>query len=55
MSGTIDDMPVRVCPQCGAVWIEDSIMYEDPERCPRCGVYPRPVAEGLGDDDLGWV
>lgn len=38
MGGAIADLPVRVCPACGAVWIEDGNMYEDTDICPACGV-----------------
>lgn len=34
------DMPVRHCRRCKAVWVEDSQMYEEPERCPHCGADP---------------
>lgn len=48
MSGTITDLPVRVCRSCGATYMEDANMYEDPARCPHCGAYP-----GAGDTDEG--
>lgn len=37
MSGLITDLPVRVCPSCAAVYVEDDRMYEDTTVCPRCG------------------
>ena len=37
MSGDIQDMPVRRCPVCGAVFVEDSRIFRDPDRCPVCG------------------
>jgi rubrerythrin len=37
MSGEIDDLPVRRCPVCGQVFMEDEQMYVDPQRCPACG------------------
>lgn len=37
MSGTIVDMPLRVCCGCRKLWIEDDRMYLDPQRCPCCG------------------
>jgi len=54
MSGPIQDLPVRVCQQCGALWVEDDQMYEDPARCPRCGCYPLPLGDAPGDDDFAW-
>jgi len=55
MSGTITDLPVRVCNQCDAVWVEDDQMYEDPERCPHCGAWPRPIEGDTGDEVLPWT
>ena len=37
MSGDIVDMPIRKCPVCPAICIEDSRMYGDVNICPRCG------------------
>ena len=37
MSGDIVDLPVRICPACGALFVEDDRMYLDPQICPRCG------------------
>jgi Zn-finger nucleic acid-binding protein len=37
MSGPIAEMPIRKCPHCGAIYIEDDRMYEDVDRCPKCG------------------
>lgn len=37
MSGTIVDLPVRVCPSCTAIFVQDDQMYEDTSVCPRCG------------------
>jgi len=37
MSGSIEDLPIRVCPSCGASYMEDQNMYEDVDRCPNCG------------------
>ena len=48
-------MPVRVCNKCLATYIEDEKMYLEPDRCPRCGAYPEPVAHEDGDDGLGWI
>lgn len=31
------DMDVRYCPACGAVFVEDSQMWTDPQCCPHCG------------------
>lgn len=53
MSGPIVDMPVHVCRQCLAIWIEDDQMYDNPGRCPRCGAYPSSIAEG--DEGLPYV
>jgi DNA-directed RNA polymerase subunit RPC12/RpoP len=43
-----EEMPVRVCPYCGTVYIEDDHMYEDVNRCPHCG---RQVVHDLGPGD----
>lgn len=40
MSGDITDLPVRRCPSCGCVYMEDEQMYLDPSRCPRCNAEP---------------
>jgi len=48
------DLPVHVCNICNAVWIADDQMYEDPERCPNCGCYPRPLDGDSGEDALPW-
>ena len=37
MSGDIVDLPVRKCPACTAIFIQDDRMYLDPQICPRCG------------------
>ena len=37
MSGLITDLPIRVCPSCTAIFVQDDRMYEDPSVCPRCG------------------
>ena len=37
-----DDSPVVPCPECGAD------VYEDAERCPRCGQYITPRTAGGG-------
>ncbi len=37
MSGDIEDLPIRRCPRCGTLYIEDPAMYEDPNLCPHCG------------------
>lgn len=31
---------LRLCPVCKHTWLEDDRMYEDPDRCPRCGAKP---------------
>lgn len=28
---------LRVCWSCRELWVEDDAMYEDADRCPRCG------------------
>lgn len=40
MSGAIEDLPLRVCAQCRAVYMEDDHMYDEPQRCPRCNADP---------------
>lgn len=37
MSGTINDMALRICRCCRKPWMEDDRMYFDPNRCPHCG------------------
>jgi hypothetical protein len=37
MSGPITDLPIRVCPSCTVIFIQDDRMYEDTAICPRCG------------------
>jgi hypothetical protein len=39
MGGDIIDDPIRICPKCLAVYIEDSVMYRETDRCPGCGSY----------------
>ena len=52
MSG-ITDLPIRVCNRCEAVWMEDPQMYEDVDRCPKCGVMAKaPDYEGKPDRDI---
>ena len=42
---------VYVCPRCGALWIADAIMYEETDRCPRCGRYnDAPLYDGMPID-----
>lgn len=36
----IVDLPVRVCPKCLTVYMEDDHMYVEPDRCPKCGYQP---------------
>lgn len=31
------DGDLWICPQCRALYVEDSQMWEDPHQCPRCG------------------
>ena len=49
MSGPIQDLPLRVCRKCQAIFMEDDRMYEEPERCPKCGAYPDDVP-GQGEE-----
>lgn len=46
MSGDISDLPVRRCPACGLVFVEDNQMYLAPERCPNCGAALEPNQQG---------
>lgn len=52
MSGAIQDIPLHVCRACLTTWMADDHMYEEPDRCPKCG---RSVAENeireKGEDD----
>ncbi len=38
MSGPIADDPIRICRSCGAIYLEDPVMDEDPDICPACGM-----------------
>ena len=52
MTGTTD-LPIRVCNKCGAVWMEDNQMYDDPNKCPGCGaIMGPPEYEGKPDPDF---
>lgn len=37
MSGTINDMALRICRACRKMYVEDDQMYVDINRCPNCG------------------
>jgi ribosomal protein S27AE len=37
MSGSIVDDPIRHCPRCGEIYLEDNQIYEEPDTCPACG------------------
>jgi hypothetical protein len=52
MSGPIVELPIRVCPDptCGSIWLEDANMYEETDRCPRCGRYCDQPIYGPGDE-----
>jgi len=51
MPKSITDLPVHVCRACGAVWMADDKMYEDPDRCPHCGTYGPVDVPGDTDPD----
>lgn len=53
MSG-ITDLPIRTCNGCGAVWMEDDRMYEEPDRCPGCGVRAGPPEYEGDRDEVDW-
>lgn len=46
MSGDITDLPVRRCPACGQVYVEDDRMYLSPERCPACNASAETSEKG---------
>lgn len=46
MSGDIEDLPIRVCPACATVYMADDRIYEDVDRCPRCGADVVAAADG---------
>ena len=49
MSGLITDLPIRVCPSCTAIFVQDDRIYEDPSVCPRCGSdLAAALREGVG-------
>jgi len=54
MSGTISDLPIRICWKCGALSIEDWKMYEDTDRCPHCGKILEPM-ELIENDEFAWI
>lgn len=33
----VADTPLRHCPACGEIFLEDPVMYEEPDICPACG------------------
>jgi len=37
MSGPIVDDAIRICTVCGATYLEDPVLLEDPDLCPVCG------------------
>ena len=37
MSGPIVDDAIRICTVCGAAYLEDPVLLEDPDICPVCG------------------
>lgn len=39
------DGDVYFCSWCGAVWTEDSAMWEEPHSCPRCNHEPEDKPE----------
>lgn len=45
------DFVLRVCPFCKSAYMEDDRMYEEPERCPRCGAYPDDADNNITDDE----
>lgn len=55
MSGPIVDFPIRKCPACPAVYLEDAQMYEDTNICPACGSAMEPPAPAgeTGDEIYG--
>ena len=36
-TSSMDAEPLRRCPACGEIFIEDPQMYPEPDRCPACG------------------
>jgi len=54
MSGPIVDQSIRICPHCGALYLEDDHMYEDVNRCPHCGRQVFTEREDAADE-LPWI
>lgn len=52
MSGAIVDLPVAVCRACKIVYVIDERMYEEPERCPKCGRRPATNDPKEGETDV---
>ena len=52
MSGPIIDLPLYVCRGCKATYLVDARMYEDPERCPKCGRMPGEGAIEKGEEHV---
>jgi len=53
MSGDITDLPVRRCPACGLVFMEDEQMYREPARCPRCNTEVETTENLTKSDEQG--
>jgi rubrerythrin len=53
MSGPIVDDPIRKCPQCGRIFLEDNRMYIIPDQCPACGFVLSDYVKGGQDDGEG--
>ena len=43
---------VRVCRNCGALSGEDDRMWEEPEKCPRCGAVLAEQPDGDSEDPM---
>jgi hypothetical protein len=45
------DNDIRVCPCCGGIYVEDSVLSVDPDICPNCGCDLKEYADrGTGDE-----
>lgn len=42
--------PIRHCPACDAILLEDPVMYENPDRCPNCGAALSATAKFSKED-----
>jgi transcription initiation factor IIE alpha subunit len=52
MSGPIIDLPLYICRWCKTRYLVDARMYNEPERCPKCGRDPEEGKPEKGEGDV---